>query len=629
VPRELGHVGRGIGRVDRLQRLAGAPVELELACRCEVVVDRVPDQLVTEPKPAGRSRRRLDDPLGHRLVEYVEQRVAGKVAETTQRIEPELAADDRGRDEQLPAALGEAGDALPDHRSEPGRHAQLGRRVLDPPLGLEQSHRLHHEQRVALRAFVDPVRQRRRRPDWGRERHVGADLARTQARQPDQRGTWLAQDLRDRRSQRVAWGGVDIPVRTHNQHPGVADRAGDELEQQQRRLVGRVQVVERDKQRPVPGGGVEPRGGSLEQPEARALALDQRRLRSLGQQRRKVGLGCARIQRPQRLDPGPVGGCPAGLPAAADEHAHSAGARAHRQLVSEAALADPGLAGQQHEPPATRQCVLERSEQFGQLPLAADEQVARLLRLRRPAIERRILAEDRLLEAPQLGAGLDAELVDQRAARVAVDVERLRLAAAAIERQHQLATRAFAERVLGHERLELPDELGMTARLQVGVHAVLERGEPQALEAGDLRSREVLVREVCERRPAPHRERLAQPSRRALRGRFARLGNDPLEARPVELVRLDAQQVAGLARDESPLAELFAQARDVDLNAFRRRARRLFRPKLVDQPRHRDDLVRVQEEDRQQRPLLPRPEVQRVPLLDHLQRAEEPEFHRI
>jgi hypothetical protein len=245
------------------------------------------------------------------------------------------------------------------------------------------------------------------------------------------------------------------------------------------------------------------------------------------------------------------------------------------------------------------------------------------------AIERRILAEDRLLEAPQLGAGLDAEVVDQRASRVAVDVERLRLAATAIERQHQLATRAFAERVLGHERLELPDELGVTARLQVGVHTVLERGEPQALESGDLRSREVLVREVCERRPTPHRERLAKPSRRALRGRFARLGNDLLEARAVELVRLDAQQVARLARDESPLAELLAQARDVDLDALGRRARRPLRPQVIDQPRSRDDLVRMQQQDREQRALLSRPEVQRAPVLDHLQRAKEPEFHRI
>ena len=54
------------------------------------------------------------------------------------------------------------------------------------------------------------------------------------------------------------------------------------------------------------------------------------------------------------------------------------------------------------------------------------------------------------------GAGLDSQLVDECGAAGAICLQRLRLAAAAVEREHQLPSKAFAERVLAHERLELP-----------------------------------------------------------------------------------------------------------------------------------------------------------------------------
>ena len=44
-------------------------------------------------------------------------------------------------------------------------------------------------------------------------------------------------------------------------------------------------------------------------------------------------------------------------------------------------------------------------------------------------VQRRILREDRLLQAPQLGAGLHADLLHERRARLAVGLERLRLPA--------------------------------------------------------------------------------------------------------------------------------------------------------------------------------------------------------
>ena len=53
--------------------------------------------------------------------------------------------------------------------------------------------------------------------------------------------------------------------------------------------------------------------------------------------------------------------------------------------------------------------------------------------------ERGILPEDGLLELSQLGGRVDAELLDENAARFLVGGERIRLPARPIERKHQLA----------------------------------------------------------------------------------------------------------------------------------------------------------------------------------------------
>ena len=100
------------------------------------------------------------------------------------------------------------------------------------------------------------------------------------------------------------------------------------------------------------------------------------------------------------------------------------------------------------------------------------------------------------------------------------------------------------------ELFQLADELACGAQLEVGVDALLERRESRLLEPADLVAGERLEREVLERRPAPERERRAQ-----LLGALARLGaaslrGEPLEARQVESLRVDAQDVAGRLREE-------------------------------------------------------------------------------
>ena len=92
-------------------------------------------------------------------------------------------------------------------------------------------------------------------------------------------------------------------------------------------------------------------------------------------------------------------------------------------------------------------------------------------------------------------------------------MERVGLPAAAVQREHQLSAQAFAERVLGDERLELRHQVVVAAERQVGVDPILERREPQLLEPSDLAVRERLAAKLGERLPVPERERVAQQGR--------------------------------------------------------------------------------------------------------------------
>jgi hypothetical protein len=56
-----------------------------------------------------------------------------------------------------------------------------------------------------------------------------------------------------------------------------------------------------------------------------------------------------------------------------------------------------------------------------------------------------------------------------------VDLKRFGLAARSVQREHQLPTKALAERLLLHEYLELAHKLGMRTGLQLRVDSLLQR----------------------------------------------------------------------------------------------------------------------------------------------------------
>ena len=277
---------------------------------------------------------------------------------------------------------------------------------------------------------------------------------------------------------------------------------------------------------------------------------------------------------------------------------------------------------------APRERLREREQRIEELVAARrDENRGRKHRKR----ELRVLAQDRPLELLQGRGRLDPELLDERAPAVTVGLERLGLSARAVQSNHQLAAQALAERLLADERLELADERSVTAEGELGLDPPFEPDQPQLVEPADRRARKRLVREVGERRPAPESECVAKTLRRH-RG-LVRLGlvEQAREAVEVELVRPGPEHVAGRPRLEPfrRAAESLPELRDAHLQRGHARGRRAFRPELVEQPVARDDLVRVQEQEREQRPLARPAERQRPTAVGDLKRSKDPELHLV
>ena len=172
----------------------------------------------------------------------------------------------------------------------------------------------------------------------------------------------------------------------------------------------------------------------------------------------------------------------------------------------------------------------------------------------------------------------------------------------------------------GRKGLELACERAVAPRVEVGVDSRLQRGQPRFLEPRHLRLRERLEGEVGERLAPPERER---PVRVAVR-------DEARESVDVELVRVDADEVARRPGDDPVGADRAAKRVHVHLERARGARGRLLAPDPVDQAVGRDDLVGVEQELREQG-ARPRPAERdrRTVVSDHLQRPEQPELHAL
>ena len=169
--------------------------------------------------------------------------------------------------------------------------------------------------------------------------------------------------------------------------------------------------------------------------------------------------------------------------------------------------------------------------------------------------------------------------------------------------------------------------LVVVSELDLGLEPVLERRQPQLVEAGDLALEERLEGEVGERRPAPERQGVRE-RRRALGRRQRRsVTDEALEALRVDCPGVDAKHVSRRAGLDRLPTERPPEAVDGVLHDGYRGRRRLAVPEVVEQRVHRDDRSRVERQVGEQG-ALPRT-TQREPLTRgaNLKWSEQEDFH--
>ena len=305
-----------------------------------------------------------------------------------------------------------------------------------------------------------------------------------------------------------------------------------------------------------------------------------------------------------------------------------------RDRESQPRLARPSGTGERDEP---RALVAEKRADRGELEPAADQRRGgHRQRPSRPGGrfgggEARVLAEDCALQLLQDRARIEAEILGEDFARRAVHLERIRLAVAAVEREHPLLEEPLAIRVLCGDRFELGDDGVVAAAGELGVVAKLERAEPQLLEALGLGRAPDLLRQVGERRPAPDRERLAQVVGRvvgaaSLESRPAAI-EGALEAVEVELVLADDDPVAAAGRLDPLGPERAAQPVHIDLQRLDGGCGRCLPPEPVDELLGRDHAPPVDEQQREQAALFRRSERGRLVVEQCLNRPQNAELH--
>jgi hypothetical protein len=223
--------------------------------------------------------------------------------------------------------------------------------------------------------------------------------------------------------------------------------------------------------------------------------------------------------------------------------------------------------------------------------------------------DRRVVGEDRLLDPSELRPRLEPELVGKHAPGVLECLERVGLAATAVEREHQLPPEALPERVVGERRTERRREL-----------AVLAEGEPD-LEA-------FLERVDVQHRPAPQGERGGDGVRRALDvvrpQRSAGLHEQLFELHGID-ARVLQRVAVGRAGDRL-LSERRAEPGNVVMERIPRSGRELLAPEAVDERVDVDQAAVRERQQRQKRLTLRAAHVRGRPTRDNLERAEQPDL---
>ena len=195
-----------------------------------------------------------------------------------------------------------------------------------------------------------------------------------------------------------------------------------------------------------------------------------------------------------------------------------------------------------------------------------------------------------------------------------------------------MKSQALAERLCGDQLLELSHQRVVPPEREIRIDPKLESRAPDLLQPCDRRLGERLVLEVRKRRTSPQRQRFVQALGRLGREpaglQLPRLVHQLLEPMQVQVIALDSDDVARRPCRQHVPGECLSKSRDVHAKRIGGALRRILAPELVDQPVRRDHLVRVDEKQREQRPLLGSAQRDLARIVPYLERPENPESHR-
>ncbi len=419
---------------------------------------------------------------------------------------------------------------------------------------------------------------------------------------------------------------VGVPVEADDAQTRLPVRAKEVAQQEQRRLVGPVQVVEDHEDR-APGrhlvqgrrhgleeaeavavglaAGQDPVDGVLGQPEYEARQLGQA---PLGDEQNLVGGERTEVA-PQRLGEGLERGDGV-LVTASGEHQGACPVGGADELGHQARLSDSRLAADQEEagfaplrPPTTRQRTT-----FGLPPdqRSLDHRRRRRhrdlraflgdglhpRRLGADPIEVGALSEDGPLQPHDIVPRLDPELVHQGGPELLEDAQGLGLPTGTVKGQHALRPQPFAHRVFTGESFELADDRPVPAQGELSVELGLDCGEAEFLEPPRLGPGEWFVADLAVGGTPPERLRLLEQPGGFLGVSAGQLaappGHQPFEPEHVAHLRLGDQRVPRRSRHDelvfhAGIAEALAQPRHRRTQRYLGAVSRMIGPQRVEQ----------------------------------------------
>ena len=205
--------------------------------------------------------------------------------------------------------------------------------------------------------------------------------------------------------------------------------------------------------------------------------------------------------------------------------------------------------------------------------------------------------------------------------------------ASAVQGEHQAGQGSLAQRVFPVQPLELWDKLRPCPQRQSALEQRFSCAEPELVQTECVAECRKVAIQLRPRRTTAQTERLLESRRRGAGltrlGGLARSSYQLLEFVDIKLTRLDPQHVAAILARDPIVAQQLAQPVDVRVQGLPRARRWPIPPGGFHQLISFDDAIGVQQQQRQQPPLLAPSERERVPVArDHLERPQHQEAHR-